>query len=81
MNNKTGRPPREGLKEKIIELLQDGPKTRPELVEITGIPRTSLYDGLKDLIVENRVKRYPLRTGERKRGRPQVLFALITSDN
>ncbi|NMC05606.1 MAG: hypothetical protein GYA24_10355 [Candidatus Lokiarchaeota archaeon] len=42
-----------------------------------AIPRTTIYDGLKKLIMRNEVKKYPVYQTERSRGRPQVLFSLL----
>ncbi|MBN2154157.1 MAG: hypothetical protein JW839_22065 [Candidatus Lokiarchaeota archaeon] len=42
-----------------------------------SIPRTTIYDGLKKLIMRNEVKKYPLYQAERSRGRPQVMFSLL----
>ena len=39
--------------------------------------RTTVYDGLRKLIIRNMVKKFPLFATERNRGRPQVLFSLL----
>lgn len=63
--------------EQITVVLKDKPLTRDQLVEKTGAPRTTVYDGLKRLIMRNEAKKYPFYETERNRGRPRVLFALI----
>ncbi|MFX0101029.1 MAG: hypothetical protein ACFFCS_15750 [Candidatus Hodarchaeota archaeon] len=50
------------------------------MVEVLGIPRTTIYDGLRRLIRLEIVTRYPLYTGERKKGRPRILFSLMDED-
>jgi predicted ArsR family transcriptional regulator len=66
-----------GIEEKLYNVLHEGPLTREQLVKKLGVPRTTVYDGLKKLIVRNEVKKYPVWATERTRGRPQVLFSLI----
>ncbi|MHA1203345.1 MAG: winged helix-turn-helix transcriptional regulator [Candidatus Heimdallarchaeum aukensis] len=59
----------------ILNILSEkGPLTRDELVELTHIPRTTLYDNLARLIDEGYVKKesVPRKT----RGRPKILFKL-----
>ncbi|MFW9856397.1 MAG: helix-turn-helix domain-containing protein [Candidatus Thorarchaeota archaeon] len=53
-------------------LRREGPLTRSNLVSLTGIARTTLYDSLLRLIVKGYVTRF---SEERKeRGRPKVFF-------
>jgi predicted ArsR family transcriptional regulator len=67
------------IEEQLIGVLKDGgPLTRDQLVKKMGIPRTTIYDGLKKLIMLNEVKKYPFYQTERSRGRPQVLFSLLS---
>lgn len=62
----------------LISILKDGgPLTRDQLVQKMAVPRTTIYDGLKKLIMRNEVKKYPFYQTERSRGRPQVLFSLL----
>ena len=57
----------------VLSVLEDmGPLTRPEIVNITKIPRTTVFDALKRLELDERIRQYPVRSGER--GRPRVLF-------
>jgi len=66
------------IEERIISLLKDsGPLTRDQMVKKMEIPRTTIYDGLKKLIIRNEVKKYPWYVTERSRGRPLVLFCLL----
>ncbi|MFX0103136.1 MAG: helix-turn-helix domain-containing protein [Candidatus Hodarchaeota archaeon] len=84
--NLSSEPTDANLKEKspleiqLLNLLSDGAMTRGEMVKKLGIPRTTIYDGLKRLIVRNEVKKYPLHNQERARGRPKVLFSLIDDE-
>jgi predicted transcriptional regulator len=57
----------------LTKLKETGPITRSQLVKITGIPRSTLYDSLFRLILKGMVKKYPDRN-QQSRGRPQVLF-------
>lgn len=52
-----------------------GPLTRSEMMHLTKIPWTTLYDALTRLILENRIRKYPIIV--QKRGRPQVLYEII----
>nr|MDO8112450.1 helix-turn-helix domain-containing protein [Candidatus Sigynarchaeota archaeon] len=63
--------------EKLLVVLKEGPLTRDQLIAKLGIPRTTIYDSLKKLILRNEVKKYPLFATERSKGRPQVLFSLL----
>ena len=65
------------LERQIIALLKNGALTRDQLVEQLGIPRTTIYDSIRRLILWNIVTKYPLDTTERSRGRPRILFSLI----
>lgn len=57
-------------------LSEKGPVTRGALVELTNIPRTTLYDVLSKLIRNGKVTKKPLHNN--KRGRPKVLFDIKT---
>ena len=66
------------VEERLIAVLKDGgPLTRDQLVKKMDIPRTTIYDGLKKLIMRSEVRKYPFYQVERARGRPQVLFSVI----
>lgn len=71
------------LEQKIIEgnetdnivlsiLKNQGPKTRAELVTLTKIPRSTLYDSLLRLILKDRVIKYSEKPDGP--GRPKVFF-------
>ena len=67
------------IEERLISVLADGgPLTRDQLVKKMEIPRTTIYDGLKKLIMRDEVKKYPFYETERSRGRPQVMFSLLS---
>jgi len=65
------------IEEALLVLLKEGPQTRDQLVKKTTLPRTTLYDGLRKLIIRNEVKKYPVYATDRSRGRPQVLFSIF----
>jgi len=65
------------LEEYLLKTLQEGPMTRGELSAATGIPRTTLYDTLVKLIMQDRVEKFS--SNKRKRGRPNVYYRLISS--
>ncbi|MHA2388803.1 MAG: helix-turn-helix domain-containing protein [Candidatus Hodarchaeales archaeon] len=65
------------LDRKLLEILISyGPLTRPELVEVTGVARSSIYDSLRRLHLKGLIGQY---SGKRTSvGRPMTLFdALI----
>ncbi len=64
------------LKNVILDLLEKhGALTRSEMVEYTGIPRTTLYDTLDKLILSGKVEKYVLKIN--KKGRPVVYYELV----
>ena len=57
----------------VLSILQkQGPKTRAELVTITNIPRSTLYDSLLRLILKEKVIKYSEKPDGP--GRPKVYF-------
>jgi predicted ArsR family transcriptional regulator len=62
------------LEDYLLKILQDGPMTRGELSAVTGIPRTTLYDTLVKLLMQNKVEKFSL--SKHKRGRPNVYYRL-----
>lgn len=64
------------LEEYLLKILQDGPMTRGELSVATGIPRTTLYDTLVKLIMQDRVEKFS--SSKHKRGRPNVYYRLMS---
>ena len=68
------------LEMRLIGLLQAGAMTRDQMVRKLGIPRTTIYDGLRKLIQMNLVMRYPVPALERPKGRPKILFSLVDVD-
>jgi predicted ArsR family transcriptional regulator len=65
------------IEERLVSILKEGPQTRDQLVKKMHLPRTTIYDGCRNLIKRNEVKKFPLFATERSRGRPQVLFSLF----
>ena len=68
--------PLSSLEIKLKEILKGRALTRDQMVTILDIPRTTIYDGLKKLIVRGLVIKYPEFKPERSKGRPKILFAL-----
>ena len=61
------------MQEWIFQIIdRDGPITRSEIVKETGIPRTTIYDIVVKLILNERVRQYSVPSGGR--GRPQVFY-------
>lgn len=59
----------------LLDLLEEhGQLTRSELVSLTHIPRSTLYDNLAKLISQGLVKKQTVPRSTR--GRPKVLFKL-----
>ena len=57
----------------VLDVLgKQGPKTRAELVTITKIPRSTLYDSLLRLILKDKVIKYSEKPDGP--GRPKVYF-------
>jgi hypothetical protein len=56
-------------------LRKQGPKTRAELVTLTSIPRSTLYDSLLRLILKEKVIKYSEKPDGP--GRPKVFFKSI----
>ena len=74
------RPPMEpeqaDVKTQITSLLRDqGALTRGEITTRTGIPRTTVYDTLMNLLISGSVEKFVERNG--KRGRPSVYYQLV----
>jgi len=78
------------IEEAIIAYLATGPKTRDEIVNHVGKPRSTVYDALhrigdwiswinhnKPFTGSGRVTRKKVKVCPRQ-GRPQVLFALVS---
>jgi len=64
------------IEKKLLVLLKGKPATRDQLVKTMELPRTTIYDGLRKLMIKNKVKKNPLYLSEQGRGRPKVLFGL-----
>ncbi|MHA1581033.1 MAG: helix-turn-helix domain-containing protein [Candidatus Baldrarchaeia archaeon] len=69
---------KKGIKEEeLLQILKEkGPLTRTELMEITGVPRTTLYDKLVKLILKGKVKKVPVKGNGR--GRPKVYYEVVS---
>ena len=63
-------------KANIIDLLRDkGALTRGDITTETGIPRTTVYDTLMNLLISGVIEKYVEKNG--RRGRPSVYYQLV----
>jgi len=63
--------------DELIQILKEkGPLTRTELMKITGVPRTTLYDKLVKLILKGKVRKVPVKGNGR--GRPKVYYEVVS---
>ncbi len=66
------------IREYLFKLIADkGPVTRSELTTMTGIPRTTIYDTIVKLMLDEQVRKYSVPS--KKRGRPRVFYEAISS--
>ena len=64
------------LENLLLNLLDEhGPLTRGELVSLTHIPRSTLYDNLAKLISKGLIQKESIPRDTR--GRPKVLFKIL----
>ncbi len=64
------------VKSYITDLLRDeGALTRGDITIKTGIPRTTVYDTLMNLLIAGVVEKYVDRNG--RRGRPSVYYQIV----
>ncbi len=61
---------------RLLELIREKPRDRNELVKLTGMTRTTIYDRLRPYIISGIVKTYPLWSPEKKRGKPRTMFTI-----
>jgi len=60
----------------LVKLLKSRPMNREQMSIITGIPRTTLYDSLVKLIIQEKVEKYTTNLSKR-RGRKTVYYRLV----
>jgi ribosomal protein S25 len=61
---------------KVLEIVQKkGPITRPRLVTLTGIARSTLYDSLRRLTIKGYVQ--TISEDRERRGRPKTYFYAV----
>lgn len=63
--------------EKVLEALKEGPKTREDLVRITGMPRTTVHDNIRGINKEKpgTIVRYKVKVGNNP-GPARIKFCL-----
>lgn len=61
--------------EYIIALVKEKPRTRGELVQLTGLKRTTIYDKLRPHLLDGTITRYPIWTLGQGKGKPHVVFS------
>jgi len=63
------------IKEFLFRLITTkGPITRSELTKETGIPRTTIYDTIVKLMLDEQIRKYSVPS--KKRGRPRVFYEI-----
>ncbi len=61
------------IKEFLFKIIAEkGPITRSELKNLTGIPRTTIYDTIVKLMLDEKIKKYSVPS--KRRGRPRVFY-------
>ncbi|MHA1368872.1 MAG: helix-turn-helix domain-containing protein [Promethearchaeota archaeon] len=68
------------LELKLLDILKNGPMTRDQLVKELQRPRTTIYDGLRKLMIRREIKRFPVHDKNKGKGRPKVAFALMSDE-
>lgn len=66
------------VQDRLVKVLSDNgqPMTRSQIVDVTGIPRTTVYDNMKKLLAEREVRSF--REEERcGRGRPRIFYSRV----
>lgn len=64
----------------IEKLSSSGACTRDQLVNMLHMPRTTIYDALKKLIIKGQARKYPDPEHD-GRGRPVVMFEIVNNNN
>ena len=67
---------RDEAERSILDILRGGELTRPEICERIHMPRTTVYDVLRLLLLQGKIVRHPIYSERQPRGRPKVAFAL-----
>lgn len=64
------------IKEYLFKMIADkGPITRSELTKATGIPRTTIYDTIVKLMLDEQIQKYSVPS--KRRGRPRVFYEVV----
>ncbi|MHA1265687.1 MAG: hypothetical protein ACTSRS_10695 [Candidatus Helarchaeota archaeon] len=63
------------IKEYLFKIIAErGPITRSELTAQTGIPRTTIYDTIVKLMLNEQIRKFSVPS--KKRGRPRVFYEI-----
>ncbi len=63
------------LRKKIFQTLQEGDKTRNQIIKSTNTPWTTTYDNLSDLKSKGLIESYEKKLNS-KRGRPPTFWSI-----
>jgi predicted ArsR family transcriptional regulator len=64
------------LKELVLKTIKElGPIKRKDLSKVMGVPRTTLYDALVKLMLDEQVRKYAVP--QQRRGRPWVFYTTL----
>ncbi|MHA1651902.1 MAG: hypothetical protein ACTSYB_17050 [Candidatus Helarchaeota archaeon] len=65
------------IKDYLFRIIAEkGPITRSELKDLTGIPRTTIYDTIVKLMLDEQIRKFSVPS--KKRGRPRVFYEAIS---
>ena len=65
------------IKEYLFKIIANqGPITRSDLTKSTGIPRTTIYDTIVKLMLDEQIKKYAVPS--KRRGRPKIFYEITS---
>ncbi len=68
------------IKEYLLKLITNkGPITRSELTKETGIPRTTIYDTITKMLLDEQIRKYSVPS--KRKGRPRVFYEILPTTN
>jgi predicted ArsR family transcriptional regulator len=67
--------PSTNIKEYLFKIIaKQGPITRSDLTKSTGIPRTTIYDTIVKLMLDEQIRKYAVPS--KRRGRPKIFYEI-----